>query len=86
MIEGTDDIRIFNWGPDATPEKMMHWTTGKLLEAQQHDREGIYSRWAQNELTRRQNLELAELIETLKQSTDKVHQDGRQCCADESDG
>lgn len=75
MIEGTDDNRSFSWDDDCTPERMMNWTTGKLLEAQKHSRGTIHGHWAQNELTRRQNLELAELIQNLKQSTDNVHKE-----------
>jgi len=69
-----EDLSVGDW-KEATPEAMKTFSEAKLLFVMKENAGGAFDTWARAELARRRDERLSELISSLTDATNKVHQE-----------
>jgi hypothetical protein len=71
----SEDLSIGDWYKEANPEAMKSFSEAKLLFVMQGNAGGAFDTWARAELARRRDERISELITSLTDATNKVHQE-----------
>jgi hypothetical protein len=70
----SEDLSFGDWST-VTPEAMRTYSETKLHAAMTVNRGGVFDAWARHELERRRDERLSDLLDRLKEATDKVYKE-----------